>query len=90
MTHCNPPIFPPIPSQIAAEGRGTPPCSPGFSEDVYKVVVPDIIEEGQPIFNGEWGNICRSFRCSLLVMSLLEFVSVRRHAYQMCELASMC
>uniref|UniRef100_A0AAQ5ZDA3 Cadherin domain-containing protein n=1 Tax=Amphiprion ocellaris TaxID=80972 RepID=A0AAQ5ZDA3_AMPOC len=37
--------------QIAAEGRGTPPCRPGFSEDVYKVVVPDITEKGQPLFN---------------------------------------
>ncbi|KAI3374908.1 hypothetical protein L3Q82_021448 [Scortum barcoo] len=37
--------------QIAAEGRGTPPCRPGFSEDVYTVVVPDITEKGQPLFN---------------------------------------
>ncbi|TMS10288.1 Cadherin-2, partial [Larimichthys crocea] len=37
--------------QITAEGRGTPPCRPGFSEDVYKVVVPDITEKGQPLFN---------------------------------------
>ncbi|CAB1454896.1 unnamed protein product [Pleuronectes platessa] len=37
--------------QIAAECRGTTPCRPGFSEDVYKVVVPDIAEKGQPLFN---------------------------------------
>ncbi|XP_028986859.1 cadherin-2 [Betta splendens] len=37
--------------QIAAEGRGTPPCRPGFTEDVYKVEVPDITEEGQPLFS---------------------------------------
>lgn len=51
------PSYPPppllTPSQIAAEGRGTPPCSPGFTEDVYKVEVPDITEEGQPLFSGE-------------------------------------
>ncbi|KAK1879558.1 Cadherin-2, partial [Dissostichus eleginoides] len=37
--------------QIAAEGRVTPPCRPGFSEDVYKVVMPDIVEKGHPLFN---------------------------------------
>lgn len=47
-------LFPPPFLQIAAEGRGAPPCRPGFSEDVYKVVVPDITEKGQPLFNGRW------------------------------------
>nr|XP_019957539.1 PREDICTED: cadherin-2A-like [Paralichthys olivaceus] len=54
--------------QIAAEGRGTTPCSPGFSEDVYKVVVPDITEKGQPLFNVRFLDCGRSglvrFECS--------------------------
>ncbi|MED6234699.1 hypothetical protein ATANTOWER_028375 [Ataeniobius toweri] len=37
--------------QIAAEARGAPPCRPGFSEDLYTVVVPHITEEGWPLFN---------------------------------------
>ncbi|XP_029688259.1 cadherin-2 [Takifugu rubripes] len=37
--------------QIAAEGRGAPPCKPGFSEDTYKVVLPDTVEEGRPLFH---------------------------------------
>lgn len=54
--------------QITAEGRGTPPCRPGFSEDVYKVVVPDITEKGQPLFNVRFvdcgrGGLLR-FECS--------------------------
>ncbi|XP_034558938.1 cadherin-2-like isoform X1 [Notolabrus celidotus] len=53
--------------QIAAEGRGTP-CRPGFSEDVYKVVVPDMTERGQPLFNVRFvdcgrGGLVR-FECS--------------------------
>ncbi|XP_058506687.1 cadherin-2 [Solea solea] len=51
-----------------AEGRGTAPCRPGFSEDVYKVVVPDITEKGQPLFNVRFldcgrGGLVR-FECS--------------------------
>lgn len=39
-------------SLISAEGRSTPPpCRPGFSEDVYNVAVPVIVQEGQPLFN---------------------------------------
>ncbi|KAI9544678.1 hypothetical protein NQZ68_001552 [Dissostichus eleginoides] len=47
--------------QIAAEGRVTPPCRPGFSEDVYKVVMPDIVEKGHPLFNGslQLRGVCR-------------------------------
>ncbi|XP_030016434.1 cadherin-2 [Sphaeramia orbicularis] len=45
--------------QIAAEGRGTPPCRPGFSEDIYMVVVPDITEKGQPLFNVRFNNCNR-------------------------------
>uniref|UniRef100_A0A8D0D3D9 Cadherin 2 n=1 Tax=Sander lucioperca TaxID=283035 RepID=A0A8D0D3D9_SANLU len=54
---------------IAAEGRGTPPpCRPGFSDDVYKVVVPDITEKGHPLFNVRFvdcgrGGLVR-FECS--------------------------
>lgn len=77
MTHCCPfPSLPPPPSQIAAEGRGTPPCRPGFSEDVYEVVVPDITEKGQPLFNGEWRNIPNTPSCWMLVMSVCVCVSV--------------
>ncbi|KAF0046918.1 hypothetical protein F2P81_000551 [Scophthalmus maximus] len=54
--------------QIAAEDRGTAPCRPGFSEDVYKVVVPDITEKGQPLFNVRFldcGRVGRvQFECS--------------------------
>lgn len=64
-----PSLLHPPPSQIAAEGRGTPPCRPGFSEDEYKVVLPDITEKGQPLFNGEWWNFSTSALCSLVVMS---------------------
>uniref|UniRef100_A0A8D3BF54 Cadherin 2 n=1 Tax=Scophthalmus maximus TaxID=52904 RepID=A0A8D3BF54_SCOMX len=53
---------------IAAEDRGTAPCRPGFSEDVYKVVVPDITEKGQPLFNVRFldcGRVGRvQFECS--------------------------
>ncbi|XP_010785473.1 cadherin-2 [Notothenia coriiceps] len=54
--------------QIAAEGRVTPPCRPGFSEDVYKVVMPDIVEKGHPLFNVRFvdcgrGGLVR-FECS--------------------------
>lgn len=83
-------IFAPPPSQIAAECRGTPPCRPGFSEDIYKVVVPDITEKGQPLFNGEWWNFPSSVPCWMLVMSVFDWVCVCRHAHQLCVLASMC
>lgn len=56
MTHCPPPSLPPpspVPFQIAAEGRGTPPCKPGFSEDTYKVVLPDTVEKGRLLLTGE-------------------------------------
>ncbi|TNN61074.1 LETM1 and EF-hand domain-containing protein 1, mitochondrial [Liparis tanakae] len=54
--------------QIAAEGRGAPPCRPGFSEDVYKVAVPDITEEGRPLFNGKvQDGAC--FNCTALRLS---------------------
>ncbi|XP_015242385.1 PREDICTED: cadherin-2-like isoform X1 [Cyprinodon variegatus] len=54
--------------QIAAEARGAPPCRPGFSEDLYTVVVPDITEEGWPLFNVKFvscgrGGLVR-FECS--------------------------
>ncbi|XP_008432407.2 cadherin-2 [Poecilia reticulata] len=54
--------------QIAAEARGVPPCSPGFSEDLYTVVVPDITEKGWPLFNVKFvscgrGGLVR-FECS--------------------------
>lgn len=61
MTHCPP--SPPVPFQIAAEGRGTPPCKPGFSEDTYKVVLPDMIEKGRPLFNGEWHRLSARYAC---------------------------
>lgn len=84
MTHCCPPLSPPpppphpslLPSQIAAEGRGTAPCRPGFSEDVYKVVMPDITEQGQPLFNGEWRNIPSAAPWWILVMSVFDWVCV--------------
>uniref|UniRef100_A0A3Q2QRX8 Cadherin 2 n=1 Tax=Fundulus heteroclitus TaxID=8078 RepID=A0A3Q2QRX8_FUNHE len=55
--------------QIAAEARGAPPpCRPGFSEDLYTVVVPDITEKGWPLFNVKFvscgrGGLVR-FECS--------------------------
>ncbi|XP_026230455.1 cadherin-2-like [Anabas testudineus] len=54
--------------QIAAEGRGTPPCRPGFTEDVYKAELPDTTEEGQLLFNVRFldcgrGGLVR-FECS--------------------------
>lgn len=50
--------------------------------------MPDITEKGQPLFNGEWGNISSSVPGWILVMSVFERVCWR--AYQPCELASMC
>ena len=61
------PPLPPVPFQIAAEGRGAPPCKPGFSEETYKVVLPDIIEKGRPLFNGEWHSISVCYVCCLSV-----------------------
>lgn len=58
-----PPSLFPVPLQIAAEGRGTPPCKPGFSEDTYKVVLPDTVEKGRPLFNGEWRSISACYVC---------------------------
>ncbi|XP_037537239.1 cadherin-2 [Nematolebias whitei] len=54
--------------QIVAEARGAPPCKPGFTEDLYTVVVPDITEEGWPLFNLKFiscyrGGLVR-FECS--------------------------
>lgn len=75
MTHfCNP-IYPFL-QQIAAEARGAPPCRPGFSEDLYTVVVPDITEEGWPLFNGEWRNNLGSVSCRMMVASGFECVFV--------------
>lgn len=55
-----------------AEGRGTTPCRLGFSEDVYKVVLPDIAEIGQPLFNGEYGIFPALFLWWILVMSVFD------------------
>lgn len=68
---------PPLPLQIAAEGRGAPPCKPGFSEETYKVVLPDTVEEGRPLFHGEWRSV--PARC----------VCDRRACRQTCALASV-
>nr|XP_015812315.2 cadherin-2 [Nothobranchius furzeri] len=54
--------------QIAVEARGALPCRPGFSEDLYTVVVPDIAEKGWPLFHVKFiscgrGDLVR-FECS--------------------------
>lgn len=76
MTHCPHPSYRSLLLQIAAEGRGTPPCKPGFSEDKYKIVLPDIVEEGRPLFNGERPGVSA---CYVL----------RLNVYQTCTLASV-
>ncbi|XP_049604413.1 cadherin-2 [Syngnathus scovelli] len=54
--------------QIAAECGVIPPCRPGFSEDVYKVALPDIIEKGQPLFTASFVDCSREgllrFECN--------------------------
>ncbi|XP_061150988.1 cadherin-2 [Syngnathus typhle] len=54
--------------QITAECGVIPPCRPGFSEDVYTVALPDIIEKGQPLFTVMFADCSRGglirFECS--------------------------
>ncbi|NP_001292329.1 cadherin-2 precursor [Oryzias latipes] len=54
--------------QSAAESRGAPPCRPGFSEGLYTVMIPDITEKGQPLFNVRFVSCGRGglvqFECS--------------------------
>ncbi|XP_018613344.1 cadherin-2-like [Scleropages formosus] len=37
------------PLQISAEGRGTPLCQPGFSEDIYEAELSEDVVEGKPV-----------------------------------------
>ncbi|KAG5286766.1 hypothetical protein AALO_G00018520 [Alosa alosa] len=46
--------------QMGTEGRGTPLCRPGFSENVYNAVVPDTVQEGQLLFNVKFLDCSRS------------------------------
>lgn len=75
MTHCPPPPSP-VPFQIAAEGRGTPPCKPGFSEDTYKVVLPDMVEKGRALFTGESFSLSAGCVCVRVTRALLACVYV--------------
>ncbi|XP_023671447.2 cadherin-2-like isoform X2 [Paramormyrops kingsleyae] len=48
--------------QVSAEGRGTPLCQPGFSEDLYDVVVSGNPTEGQPLLRVKFVDCGRSRR----------------------------